>query len=248
MLLLPESFSRAGARLDERNLSAVGSITPVNWYQTTSPLKLMMDRLVCADGGNPDPTTTHGKDAAKAKAIELAGWYYPKHLAGRLFAIVVHGDAEGIVEVKRALSDWLTSMDLESAGAYTHGQPGYSKNKNAASEMNMNHKNFDASSLVVAFRQLDLDWRWHEAALRLGCVMSINPDRALNPRNRPHALGRGNDPQRRGSERQGLELPLQGRVVGLPEKAPGETSDQGRPSRPRARPAEPCDLHHLGAG
>ena len=51
-------------------------ITPVNWYQTTSPLKLMMDRLVCADGGNPDPTTTHGKDAAKAKAIELAGWDY----------------------------------------------------------------------------------------------------------------------------------------------------------------------------
>jgi ferritin-like metal-binding protein YciE len=42
--------------------------------------------------------------------------------------------------------------------------------------MNMNHKNFDASSLVVAFRQLDLDWRWHEAALRLGCVMIINPD------------------------------------------------------------------------
>ena len=35
----------------------------------------------------------------------------------QLFAIVVHGDAEGIVEVKRALSDWLTSMDLESAGA-----------------------------------------------------------------------------------------------------------------------------------
>ena len=42
--------------------------------------------------------------------------------------------------------------------------------------MNINHKNFDASSLVVAFRRLDLDWRWHEAALRLGCVMSINPD------------------------------------------------------------------------
>jgi len=31
-------------------------ITPVNWYQVSSPLKLMMDRLVCADGGNPDPT------------------------------------------------------------------------------------------------------------------------------------------------------------------------------------------------
>jgi ferritin-like metal-binding protein YciE len=24
--------------------------------------------------------------------------------------------------------------------------------------------------------QLDLDWRWHETALRLGCLMSINPD------------------------------------------------------------------------
>jgi multimeric flavodoxin WrbA len=92
-------------------------VTPVNWYQTSSPLKLMMDRLVCADGGNPDPTTTLGKDAEKAKAIELSGWAYPKHLAGRLFAIVVHGDAEGTMDVRRALSDWLTSMELESAGA-----------------------------------------------------------------------------------------------------------------------------------
>jgi multimeric flavodoxin WrbA len=76
----------------------------------------MMDRLVCADGGNPDPTTTHGKEAAKAKAIELSGWDYPKHLAWRLFSLVVHGDAKGVIEVKRALFDWLTSMDLESAG------------------------------------------------------------------------------------------------------------------------------------
>jgi multimeric flavodoxin WrbA len=49
-------------------------VTPVNWYQVSSPLKLMMDRLVCADGGNPDPTLTHGKDAEKAKAEELKGW------------------------------------------------------------------------------------------------------------------------------------------------------------------------------
>jgi uncharacterized membrane protein YphA (DoxX/SURF4 family) len=46
-------------------------VTPVNWYQPSSSLKLMMDRLVCADGGNPDPTRTHGKDAQKAKEIEL---------------------------------------------------------------------------------------------------------------------------------------------------------------------------------
>jgi multimeric flavodoxin WrbA len=91
-------------------------VTPVNWYQTSSPLKLMMDRLVCADGGNPDPTKTHGKDAAAAKRIELAGWDYPRHLAGRFFAIVVHGDTEGALTTRRALSDWLRSMHLQSAG------------------------------------------------------------------------------------------------------------------------------------
>jgi hypothetical protein len=25
---------------------------------------------VCADGGNPDPSSTHGKEAGKAKALE----------------------------------------------------------------------------------------------------------------------------------------------------------------------------------
>ena len=33
-------------------------VCPVNWYQAPSSLKLMIDRLVCADGGNADPTTT----------------------------------------------------------------------------------------------------------------------------------------------------------------------------------------------
>ena len=40
---------------------AVILLTPVYWYQVASGLKLMIDRLVCADGGNPDPTSTHGK-------------------------------------------------------------------------------------------------------------------------------------------------------------------------------------------
>jgi multimeric flavodoxin WrbA len=91
-------------------------ITPVNWYHVPSVLKLMIDRLVCADGGNPDPTSTHGKNAAKAKAIELEGWDYPKHLAGRAFAVVVHGDVAGTGEVKYALCDWLEWMGLISAG------------------------------------------------------------------------------------------------------------------------------------
>ena len=48
-------------------------VTPVNWYHAPTGLKAMIDRLVCADGGNPDPTTTHGKKPAEAKAIELKG-------------------------------------------------------------------------------------------------------------------------------------------------------------------------------
>jgi multimeric flavodoxin WrbA len=91
-------------------------ITPVHWYQATSPLKLMIDRLVCADGGNPDPTRTHGKDAKRAKEIEMAGWEYPRHLEGRLFSVVVHGDVEGVGNVRRALSDWMCFMHMAPAG------------------------------------------------------------------------------------------------------------------------------------
>jgi multimeric flavodoxin WrbA len=92
-------------------------VTPVYWYQAPSVLKLMIDRLVCADGGNPDPTTTKGKDPKKAKEIELKGWSYPRHLADRLFAIVVHGDAAGAEVLRRSLTDWLTDMQLRPASA-----------------------------------------------------------------------------------------------------------------------------------
>jgi multimeric flavodoxin WrbA len=96
---------------------AVIIMTPVYWYQTPGVLKLMIDRLVCADGGNPDPTTTSGKNASKAKEIELKGWSYPKHLAGRAYGLVVHGDVAGIESVRTGLSDWLDWMGLVDAGA-----------------------------------------------------------------------------------------------------------------------------------
>lgn len=92
-------------------------VTPVHWYQVPSVLKLMIDRLVCADGGNTDPTSTHGKNAREAKQLELKGWDYPKHLAGRAFSVIVQGDAAGIENVKTALSSWLTDMGLIEAGA-----------------------------------------------------------------------------------------------------------------------------------
>jgi multimeric flavodoxin WrbA len=91
-------------------------VCPVHWYEAPSTLKLMIDRLVCADGGNPDPTTTHGKDPQKAKEIELAGWSYPKHLAGRAFSVITHGDAAGPEHLRRILTDWLTDMGLVQAG------------------------------------------------------------------------------------------------------------------------------------
>ena len=96
---------------------AVLIATPVYWYQSPSPLKLMMDRLVCADGGNADPTSTGGKKAGKAKALEMAGWDYPQHLAGRAYGLIVHGDVAGIEGSRRALSDWLDWMGFIDAGS-----------------------------------------------------------------------------------------------------------------------------------
>lgn len=91
-------------------------ICPVNWYQAPSSLKLMIDRLVCADGGNPDPTSTQGKNPVRAKELELKGWHYPRHLAGRVFSVVVHADAAGVENLRRILTDWLMDMGLVPAG------------------------------------------------------------------------------------------------------------------------------------
>ena len=106
------------AEIYERWVSAhaVIIVAPTYWYQSPSPLKLMIDRLVSADGGNPDPTTTHGKRVAEAKAIEEKGWYYPKHLAGRVYGVVVHGDVAGVEGHRRNLTDWLDWMGLIDAG------------------------------------------------------------------------------------------------------------------------------------
>ncbi len=91
-------------------------VTPVHWYQAPTVLKSMIDRLVCADGGNPDPTSTSGKDPQKAKRIELDGWDYPRHLAGRVFSLIVHGDAAGTEALRRSLADWLSDLGLIAAG------------------------------------------------------------------------------------------------------------------------------------
>lgn len=54
---------------------------------------------------------------AQAKALEMKGWDYPKHLAGRVYGLVVHGDVAGIEGSRRGLSDWLDWMGLTDAGS-----------------------------------------------------------------------------------------------------------------------------------
>ncbi len=109
------------AEIYERWVQAHGIVVlaPTYWYQSPGPLKLMIDRLVCADGGNPDPTSTHGKKAAEAKAIEAAGWDYPKHVAGRVFGVFSHGDVAGVESHRRNLADWLEWMGLVPAGHWS---------------------------------------------------------------------------------------------------------------------------------
>jgi hypothetical protein len=48
----------------------------------------------------------------RPKALELKGWHYPRHLAGRVFAVFVHGDTVGAETLRRSLTDWLTDMAL----------------------------------------------------------------------------------------------------------------------------------------
>lgn len=91
-------------------------ITPTYWYQSPGGLKNLLDRMVCIDGGNPDPSSTHGKKAIEAKKIELAGWDYPKHLAGRAYGVIVHGDVAGIEAQRRNLCDQLDWMGFVAAG------------------------------------------------------------------------------------------------------------------------------------
>ncbi len=107
------------AEIYKRWVAAHGVIilAPTYWYQSPSPLKLLIDRMVCADGGNPDPTTTHGKTVSEAKRIEQKGWDFPKHVAGRAYGVVVHGDVAGVEVHRRNLCDWLEWMGLIDAGA-----------------------------------------------------------------------------------------------------------------------------------
>lgn len=84
------------ARLDLADAWAI--IGPVNWYGPTSNLKLMFDRLVCMNGGNPQEDLIAHKDPEKAMALEHdPSWeaLSLNHLEGRTAAFFCYGDGGG---------------------------------------------------------------------------------------------------------------------------------------------------------
>src|SRR5215203_3534072 len=84
------------SRLDLADAWAI--LGPINWYAPTSNLKLMFDRLVCMNGGNPREELIEHKDAELAKRLEHSPQWEElsvNHLEGRTAGFFCYGDGGG---------------------------------------------------------------------------------------------------------------------------------------------------------
>jgi multimeric flavodoxin WrbA len=84
------------SRLDLADAWAV--IGPLNWYGPTSNLKLMFDRLVCMNGGNPREDLIEHKNPELAMKLEHTKQWTElsqNHLEGRTAAFFCYGDEGG---------------------------------------------------------------------------------------------------------------------------------------------------------
>lgn len=84
------------ARLDLADAWVI--VGPVNWYAPSSNLKLMFDRLVCMNGGNPREDLIDHKDPERAMALEKSPRWESlsvNHLEGRTAAFFAYGDGGG---------------------------------------------------------------------------------------------------------------------------------------------------------
>lgn len=73
-------------------------VAPINWYGPTTNLKLLFDRLVCMNGGNPRPDLIEKKNTALAQALERSPQWAElskNHLEGRTAAFFCYGDLGG---------------------------------------------------------------------------------------------------------------------------------------------------------
>lgn len=85
------------SRLDLADAWAI--IGPVSWYGPTSNLKLMFDRLVCMNGGNPREDLIDHKDPEKAIVLENSPEWETlsvNHLEGRTAAFFSYTDEGGV--------------------------------------------------------------------------------------------------------------------------------------------------------
>jgi len=81
------------SRLDQADAWAI--IGPVNWYGPTSNLKLMFDRLVCMNGGNPREDLIDHKNPELAMRLEHSDLWKDlslNHLEGRTAGFFCYGD------------------------------------------------------------------------------------------------------------------------------------------------------------
>jgi hypothetical protein len=84
------------ARLDLADAWAI--IGPINWYGPTSNLKLLFDRLVCMNGGNPREDLIEHKNPEMAMKLEHSPEWEKlsvNHLEGRTAAFFCYGDGGG---------------------------------------------------------------------------------------------------------------------------------------------------------
>ncbi len=84
------------SRFDQADAWAI--IGPVNWYGPTSNLKLMFDRLVCMNGGNPQEDLIEHKNPELAMKLEHTEEWKSlsiNHLEGRTAAFYCYGDGGG---------------------------------------------------------------------------------------------------------------------------------------------------------
>lgn len=85
--------STGGSRADARAF-----IGPINWYGPTTNFKLLFDRLVCMNGGNPRPDLIEKKNALLAQALERSSQWRElskNHLEGRSAAFFCYRDRGG---------------------------------------------------------------------------------------------------------------------------------------------------------
>ncbi|MBV9561980.1 MAG: DNA polymerase/3'-5' exonuclease PolX [Bradyrhizobium sp.] len=127
-----------------------------------------------------------GKDFGIFKGIESdiladGSLDYPDEVLGRFDFVVasIHGrfklDRKAQTQrLLRAISDPHTTIIGHMTGRQLQRRPGYEIDVERV--LRACAKNDVAVEINAHPWRLDLDWRWHQAALDFGCMMSINPD------------------------------------------------------------------------